>query len=90
MKVVRFSQNGHTPRLGRYVPQDEIMDLAASASHPLPSSLGTPCAWRSRASASLRIRSRTPRRVRGRESFPGFARRDEDGIPHRGEGGRVR
>jgi 2-keto-4-pentenoate hydratase/2-oxohepta-3-ene-1,7-dioic acid hydratase in catechol pathway len=30
MKIVRFSQNGHTPRLGCYVHQDEVMDLAAS------------------------------------------------------------
>ena len=30
MKIVRFSQNGHTPRLGCYVHQDEIMNLAAS------------------------------------------------------------
>ena len=30
MKIVRFSQNGHTPRLGCYVYQDEVMDLAAS------------------------------------------------------------
>jgi acylpyruvate hydrolase len=30
MKIVRFSQNGHAPRLGCYVSQDEVMDLAAS------------------------------------------------------------
>jgi 2-keto-4-pentenoate hydratase/2-oxohepta-3-ene-1,7-dioic acid hydratase in catechol pathway len=30
MKIVRFSQNGHAPRLGCYVHQDEVMDLAAS------------------------------------------------------------
>ena len=30
MKIVRFSQNGHTARLGCYVHQDEVMDLAAS------------------------------------------------------------
>ena len=30
MKIVRFSQNDHSPRLGCYVHQDEVMDLAAS------------------------------------------------------------
>jgi hypothetical protein len=30
MKIVRFSHNGHTPRLGCYVHQDEVMELAAS------------------------------------------------------------
>ena len=30
MRIVRFSQNGHTPRPGCYVHQDEVMDLAAS------------------------------------------------------------
>jgi len=30
MKIVRFSQNGYTPRLGCYIDQDQIMDLAAS------------------------------------------------------------
>jgi acylpyruvate hydrolase len=31
MKIVRFSQNGHTPRLGCLVGNDRVMDLAASA-----------------------------------------------------------
>jgi acylpyruvate hydrolase len=31
MKIVRFSQNGHTPRLGCLVGDDRVMDLAASA-----------------------------------------------------------
>jgi 2-keto-4-pentenoate hydratase/2-oxohepta-3-ene-1,7-dioic acid hydratase in catechol pathway len=30
MKIVRFSQNGHAPRLGCYLGQDQVMDLAAS------------------------------------------------------------
>jgi 2-keto-4-pentenoate hydratase/2-oxohepta-3-ene-1,7-dioic acid hydratase in catechol pathway len=30
MKIVRYSQTGHAPRLGCYVGQDEVMDLAAS------------------------------------------------------------
>ncbi len=30
MKIVRFSQNGHAPRLGCSVHQDETMELAAS------------------------------------------------------------
>jgi hypothetical protein len=30
MKIGRFSQNGHPARLGCYVHQDEVMDLAAS------------------------------------------------------------
>jgi hypothetical protein len=30
MKIVRFSQNGHTPRLGCYVHQDKVMVLATS------------------------------------------------------------
>jgi 2-keto-4-pentenoate hydratase/2-oxohepta-3-ene-1,7-dioic acid hydratase in catechol pathway len=30
MKIVRFSQNGHPPRLGCYLDQDQVMDLAAS------------------------------------------------------------
>ena len=30
MKIVRFSQNGYAPRLGCYLGQDEVMDLAAS------------------------------------------------------------
>jgi acylpyruvate hydrolase len=30
MKLVRFSQNGHAPRLGCYVEQDQVLDLAAS------------------------------------------------------------
>ena len=57
MKIVRFSQNGHTPRLGCYVHQDEVMDLAAScvafltahgvvrataiADTPFPTAMGT-------------------------------------------------
>src|SRR5512136_780374 len=31
MKIVRFSQNGHAPRLGCYLGQDRIADLEASA-----------------------------------------------------------
>jgi acylpyruvate hydrolase len=31
MKIVRFSQNGHTPRLGCLIGSDRVMDLAASA-----------------------------------------------------------
>jgi len=31
MKIVRFSQNGHAPRLGCLVGSDRVMDLAASA-----------------------------------------------------------
>ena len=30
MKIVRFSQNGHAPRLGCYVEQDQVLDVAAS------------------------------------------------------------
>ena len=30
MKIVRFSQNGYAPRLGCYIDQDQVMDLAAS------------------------------------------------------------
>ena len=30
MKIVRFSQNGYAPRLGCYLDQDQVMDLAAS------------------------------------------------------------
>ena len=30
MKIVRFSQNGHAPRLGALTPPDRVMDLAAS------------------------------------------------------------
>jgi 2-keto-4-pentenoate hydratase/2-oxohepta-3-ene-1,7-dioic acid hydratase in catechol pathway len=30
MKIMRFSQNGHPPRLGCYLDQDQVMDLAAS------------------------------------------------------------
>jgi acylpyruvate hydrolase len=30
MKIVRFSQNGHAPRLGCFVGGDRVMDLAAS------------------------------------------------------------
>lgn len=30
MKIVRFSQNGDAPRLGCYIEQDQVMDLAAS------------------------------------------------------------
>jgi 2-keto-4-pentenoate hydratase/2-oxohepta-3-ene-1,7-dioic acid hydratase in catechol pathway len=30
MKIVRFSQNGQAPRLGCYLGQDEVLDLAAS------------------------------------------------------------
>lgn len=30
MKIVRFSQNGHAPRLGCYLGQNQVMDLAAS------------------------------------------------------------
>jgi acylpyruvate hydrolase len=30
MKIVRFSQNGHPPRLGCYRGQDQVLDLAAS------------------------------------------------------------
>ncbi len=32
MKIVRFSQNGHAPRLGCLVGNDRVMDLAAAAS----------------------------------------------------------
>ena len=31
MKIVRFSQNGHAPRLGCLVGNDRVMDLAAGA-----------------------------------------------------------
>jgi acylpyruvate hydrolase len=30
MKIVRFSQNGHSPRLGCYMGQDRVVDLEAS------------------------------------------------------------
>jgi 2-keto-4-pentenoate hydratase/2-oxohepta-3-ene-1,7-dioic acid hydratase in catechol pathway len=30
MKLIRFSQNGHAPRLGCYVDQSQVLDLAAS------------------------------------------------------------
>jgi 2-keto-4-pentenoate hydratase/2-oxohepta-3-ene-1,7-dioic acid hydratase in catechol pathway len=30
MKIIRFSQNGHPPRLGCYLGQNQVMDLAAS------------------------------------------------------------
>ena len=30
MKIVRFSQNGHAPRLGCYLDQDQVLDLAAN------------------------------------------------------------
>jgi len=30
MKIVRFSQNGHAPRLGCFLGQDRIADLEAS------------------------------------------------------------
>jgi len=30
MKIVRFSQNGHAPRLGCFLGQDRVVDLAAS------------------------------------------------------------
>ena len=30
MKIVRFSQNGHSPRLGCYMGQDRVIDLEAS------------------------------------------------------------
>ena len=30
MKIVRFSQNGHAPRLGCYLDQDQVLDLAAT------------------------------------------------------------
>src|SRR4029077_14797366 len=31
MKIVRFSQNGHAPRLGCFLGQDRVADLEASA-----------------------------------------------------------
>jgi 2-keto-4-pentenoate hydratase/2-oxohepta-3-ene-1,7-dioic acid hydratase in catechol pathway len=31
MRIVRFSQNGQSPRLGCYLPSERVMDLAASA-----------------------------------------------------------
>ena len=31
MKIVRFSQNGHAPRLGCFLGQDRIADLEATA-----------------------------------------------------------
>src|SRR5215470_19210807 len=37
MKIVRFSQNGHAPRLGCLVGNDRVMDLAASAAAHLAS-----------------------------------------------------
>ena len=30
MKIVRFSQNGHSPRLGCFMGQDRVVDLEAS------------------------------------------------------------
>src|SRR5262249_56035736 len=30
MKIVRFSQNGHSPRLGAFLGQDRVVDLEAS------------------------------------------------------------
>jgi len=37
MKIVRYSQNGHAPRLGCYVGSDRVMDLAASGAAYLAS-----------------------------------------------------
>src|SRR6185436_20395398 len=37
MKIVRYSQNGHAPRLGCFVGGDRVMDLAASAAAHLAS-----------------------------------------------------
>ena len=37
MKIVRFSLNGHTPRLGCFVGGDRVMDLAASGAAYLAS-----------------------------------------------------
>jgi acylpyruvate hydrolase len=37
MKIVRFSQNGHAPRLGCFVGGDRVMDLAASGAAYLAS-----------------------------------------------------
>ena len=37
MKIVRFSQNGHAPRLGALVAQNQVMDLAASCAAHLSS-----------------------------------------------------
>jgi len=37
MKIVRFSQNGHAPRLGCFVGGDRLMDLAASGAAYLAS-----------------------------------------------------
>src|SRR5260370_4546545 len=31
MKIVRFSQNGHAPRLGCFLGQDRVADLEATA-----------------------------------------------------------
>jgi acylpyruvate hydrolase len=37
MKIVRFSQNGHSPRLGCYMGQDRVVDLEASCADWLSS-----------------------------------------------------
>jgi acylpyruvate hydrolase len=37
MKIIRFSQNGHAPRLGCFVGGDRVMDLAASGAAYLAS-----------------------------------------------------
>src|SRR5262245_45182920 len=35
MKIVRYSQNGHAPRLGCFLGEDRVMDLEASGRAPL-------------------------------------------------------
>jgi hypothetical protein len=71
MKIVRYSQNGHAPRLGCFVGGDRVMDLAASAAAHL-ASRGV---VRAEAIADALVSAEHAGIPRGRRGQPGHADR---------------
>ena len=74
MKIVRFSQNGHAPRLGCFLGSDRIADLEASAAAFLASRGRGARAGHRGGALSARQHARLPR---GRQREPGHADRHD-------------
>ena len=76
MKIVRFSQNGHAPRLGCFLGSDRIADLEASAAAFLAVPRRGARARHRGGPLSARQHARLPR---GRQREPGHADRHDGG-----------
>jgi len=83
MKIVRFSQNGHAPRLGCFLGADRIADLEASAA-PRSSRPAAWCALRSSA-AALFPHDSSGASLEGRQREPGHADRHDGRAPRSGK-----